>query len=146
VLHPDDVWISSRARSTRFSDEDLALAPVHSLHNARWWADALAGFDFSREDRNNADRFNRVLWQGLMGDKPYPTVRSGSNTVSTWRDWAGPYAGEAPPQGGASLFFRSCRRRHAKTLPLHLQGRLVRRDERPDGVGHIEELQPLFLV
>jgi len=52
------------------SDEELALAPVHSLHNARWWADALAGFDFSREDRNNADRFNRVLWQGLMATSP----------------------------------------------------------------------------
>jgi YVTN family beta-propeller protein len=68
------------------SDEELALAPVHSLHNAHWWADALAGFDFSREDRNNADRFNRVLWRGLMGDKPYPTVRSGSNAAAISRN------------------------------------------------------------
>src|ERR1700752_4130452 len=33
-----------------------------------------------------------------------------------------------------------------ETLPLHLQRGFVRRDERPDGIGHIEELQPLFLV
>lgn len=52
------------------------------LHDGQWWAKALAGFDFSREDRNNADRFNRVLWQGLMGDKPYPTVRSGTHMNS----------------------------------------------------------------
>ena len=33
--------------------------------------------DFSVEDRVDPQRFNRVLWQGLMGSKPYPVYRSG---------------------------------------------------------------------
>ena len=35
--------------------------------------------DFSQEDLNNPDQFNRILWEGLMGDKPYPTTRSGAD-------------------------------------------------------------------
>ena len=31
-----------------------------------------ARFDFSDADRVPPGRFNKVLWQGLMGGKPYP--------------------------------------------------------------------------
>ena len=52
-------------------------AAVPPLHDAAWWAAKTRGFDFSDADRVDADAFNRVLWQGTMGDKlPYPTVRS----------------------------------------------------------------------
>ena len=52
-------------------------AIVSPLHDAAWWAAKTKGFDFSDADRVDADAFNRVLWQGSMGDKlPYPTVRS----------------------------------------------------------------------
>jgi YVTN family beta-propeller protein len=66
--------------------EEAALTPVHSRHGAQWWADALAGFDFRREDLNNADRFNRALWQGLMGDKPYPAARQGADAPHVSRN------------------------------------------------------------
>jgi DNA-binding beta-propeller fold protein YncE len=46
-------------------------------HDAAWWEARTKGFDFSQEDRVPTDLFNRVIWQGLMGDKPYPTNRSG---------------------------------------------------------------------
>jgi hypothetical protein len=47
------------------------------LHDAAWWAAKTKGFDFSDADRIDADAFNRILWQGSMGDNvPYPTVRS----------------------------------------------------------------------
>jgi hypothetical protein len=47
------------------------------LHDAAWWAAKTKGFDFSDADRIDADAFNRILWQGSMGDDvPYPTVRS----------------------------------------------------------------------
>jgi YVTN family beta-propeller protein len=55
---------------------EASLRPVRSSHSADWWAKAFAGFRFDREDMNPAQQFNRVLWQGLMGEKPYPTVRS----------------------------------------------------------------------
>jgi DNA-binding beta-propeller fold protein YncE len=61
----------------------LAGSPAASsldapLHNADYWERQSQGFDFSAEDRIDSDRFNRVLWQGLMGDSvPYPAERSG---------------------------------------------------------------------
>jgi YVTN family beta-propeller protein len=46
-------------------------------HDAAWWAAHTQGFDFASEDKVNPDAFNRVLWEGLMGGRPYPAVRSG---------------------------------------------------------------------
>ena len=48
-------------------------------HNAAWWEEKTKGFDFSAEDRIDTEKFNRILWEGLMGDKPYPTTRSGAD-------------------------------------------------------------------
>jgi hypothetical protein len=50
----------------------------HPSHDAAWWAAKTKGFDFSREDLNDPAAFNRILWEGLMGAKPYPTTRSGA--------------------------------------------------------------------
>jgi len=50
---------------------------VKELHNAAWWAEKFQGYDFRDADRNDAETFNRVLWEGTMGDLPYPTKRSG---------------------------------------------------------------------
>jgi len=50
----------------------------HSTHDAAWWEAKTKGFDFSQEDRVDPDKFNRIIWEGLMGDKPYPTTRSGA--------------------------------------------------------------------
>ena len=33
--------------------------------------------DFSAEDRINFNQYNRILWKGLMGDKPYPESPTG---------------------------------------------------------------------
>ncbi len=46
-------------------------------HNADYWALATKGFDFSAEDRIDADKFNRVVWQGMKGT-PYPAERTGT--------------------------------------------------------------------
>jgi YVTN family beta-propeller protein len=45
---------------------------VKPRHSAKYWAKATAGFDFSEADRVPPGRFNRVLWKGLKGNKPYP--------------------------------------------------------------------------
>jgi hypothetical protein len=55
----------------------LKAAPVpRPLHDAAWWAEKTKGFTFAKEDLNNADAYNRVLWEGTMG-RPYPSTRSG---------------------------------------------------------------------
>src|SRR5262249_25609017 len=48
-------------------------------HDAAWWEARTKDFDFSQEDRVDPEKFNRVIWQGLMGDRPYPTERSGAD-------------------------------------------------------------------
>jgi hypothetical protein len=42
---------------------------LRPTHNAECWAKATEGMDFAR--------YNRILWKGLMGDKPYPAAPSG---------------------------------------------------------------------
>lgn len=46
-------------------------------HSARVLGQKTAGMDFSKEDRVDAQRFNRLLWQGFKGEAtPYPEFRS----------------------------------------------------------------------
>jgi hypothetical protein len=51
----------------------------HTTHDAAWWEAKTKGFDFSREDRVDSEKFNRIIWEGMMGDRPYPTTRSGAD-------------------------------------------------------------------
>ena len=49
-------------------------------HDADYWEQQTQGLDFSSEDRVDSERFNLILWKGMMGyDQPYPNERSGSN-------------------------------------------------------------------
>jgi YVTN family beta-propeller protein len=45
-------------------------------HNAKYWSIATSGYDWSAEDRINADAYNRVLWKGIKGELAYPAKRS----------------------------------------------------------------------
>ena len=49
--------------------------PRKPTHSASWWAAKTRGFDFRTEDRIDAQAFNRILWSGLMGNRPYPASR-----------------------------------------------------------------------
>jgi Phosphoesterase family len=51
----------------------------HPTHDAAWWAAKTKGMDFSEEDKVNPEVFNRILWEGLKGDTPYPSTRSGAD-------------------------------------------------------------------
>ncbi|MCC5604394.1 beta-propeller fold lactonase family protein [Nostoc sp. CHAB 5714] len=52
-------------------------AAIPSLRNKQWWAQATQDFNFEVEDKLDPEKFNRVLWAGIQGDKvPYPTERS----------------------------------------------------------------------
>jgi YVTN family beta-propeller protein len=48
---------------------------VKPQHDAAYWDKVTKGFDFSDADQVPPEQFNRVLWKGLMGDKPYPAGR-----------------------------------------------------------------------
>ena len=50
------------------------------LHDGAWWLKQTKGMDFTREDRLDADRYNHLLWKGVMGEGvPYPETRSRAN-------------------------------------------------------------------
>ena len=54
---------------------------IKPRHDAAYWDTVTAGFDFSEADQVPTARFNRLLWTGLMGDRPYP-VRPVAQPVS----------------------------------------------------------------
>ena len=69
-------------------------------HDAGYWAAKTKGFDFSQEDRLcDPEKFNRIIWEGLHGNKPYPTVRSGLDLRQNWKELLR-RAGIAPSREG----------------------------------------------
>jgi hypothetical protein len=61
-------------------------------HDAAWWEGAMAGQDFSAEDRLDIARFNAALWAGLKGegsaapDRPASDLRAGrAEMLAAWR-------------------------------------------------------------
>jgi DNA-binding beta-propeller fold protein YncE len=61
-------------------------------HDAAWWQAAMAGQDFSEEDRLNPAKFNAALWAGLKGegttapDRPASDLRLGRREMlASWR-------------------------------------------------------------
>ena len=60
---------------SRVAKNKTILRPTH---DAAYWADQTKEFDFTREDNlGDPAKFNRIIWRGLHGDRPYPTVRNG---------------------------------------------------------------------
>jgi hypothetical protein len=48
-------------------------------HNSKYWQKRLGDMDYDAEDKLDVVRFNRELWRGMMGNRPYPETRSGLN-------------------------------------------------------------------
>ena len=80
-------WTYAAEASTVLATTTLALATgtggdlkfaagpaVVPRHDAAYWDAVTAGFDFSEADHVPPAQFNRVLWTGLMGVKPYPVA------------------------------------------------------------------------
>ena len=70
-------WKFKAEPSSYLKDTGLPLADktgaLHPTHDAAYWEAATAQFDFSKEDNlGDPDAFNRIIWNGLKGDVPYP--------------------------------------------------------------------------
>ncbi len=77
-------WTFNAVPSDYLYSTTLPLPPMqaghhilYSTHDATYWAKVTEGMDFSVEDHLDAQRYNRIIWRGLMGDKPYPSTSSG---------------------------------------------------------------------
>jgi len=63
-----NVMLSVKDNGVRFAEGP----PVRSTHDAAYWDRVTAGFNFAEADQVPTALFNRVLWRGLKGDRPYP--------------------------------------------------------------------------
>jgi hypothetical protein len=80
-------WTYAAEASTVLATTTVTLTEGHTIvkfargsnikprHDADYWARVTVGFDFSEADQVPPAQFNRVLWTGLMGNKPYPALR-----------------------------------------------------------------------
>jgi YVTN family beta-propeller protein len=59
-------------------------------HDSAYWQRVSAEQNFEREDAVDSAEYNRILWEGLMGNRPYPEVRSQI-------DYSKALASHAPP-------------------------------------------------
>jgi YVTN family beta-propeller protein len=60
------------------ADEPVKFAEgpnIKPRHSAAYWDKVTAGFNFAEADQVPTAQFNKVLWQGLMGNKPHPAPR-----------------------------------------------------------------------
>jgi hypothetical protein len=46
---------------------------------AKYWSRVTKGMDFASEDRFDFAQYNRILWRGMMGNRPYPAKSNGKD-------------------------------------------------------------------
>jgi len=62
-------------------------------HDAAYWAQVTQGMDFTAEDRVDFATFNHVLWEGLMGNRPYPAGPTGLDLRQNRKELLARYSG-----------------------------------------------------
>jgi hypothetical protein len=72
------------------------LAELERTHNAAYWEKVMKGQNFSREDDLDVGRFNRALWEGLMGSAPFPALRPTAKVERDADDQLAPWCGILP--------------------------------------------------
>jgi len=50
--------------------DPLSALCTSPRHDAAYWQARTGDFDFSVEDRLDSARYNRILWRGLVGERP----------------------------------------------------------------------------
>jgi YVTN family beta-propeller protein len=70
VLQSTTLALSKGKDAVKFAEGPI----VKPKHSAAYWERVTRGFDFSDADRVPPAKYNRVLWKGLMGSKPYPKM------------------------------------------------------------------------
>jgi DNA-binding beta-propeller fold protein YncE len=91
-IRSSGAWNYTHSVSTVLSSTQLKLAQgnqpvrfaegpvVKPKHSAKYWERVTRGFNFADADEVPTAKYNRVLWKGLMGSKPYP--RMANNAVN----------------------------------------------------------------
>jgi hypothetical protein len=89
-------WTYEAEASTVLNSTQLAQGPnglgvkfaagpdIEPKHDAAYWAEVTAGFNFDEADQVPVAQFNKILWAGMKSDTPYPALRG--QTPSTKGD------------------------------------------------------------
>jgi hypothetical protein len=89
-------WTYEAEASTVLNSTQLAQGPnglgvkfaagpdIEPKHDAAYWAQVTAGFNFDEADQVPVAQFNKILWAGMKSDTPYPALRG--QTPSTKGD------------------------------------------------------------
>ena len=80
VLRTTELPLPARTAENSLSMKP-ALASSKPRGDAKYWAQAMEGQNFAREDDLDEPRYNRALWKGLKGTS-YPAVRHGRDMRS----------------------------------------------------------------
>jgi YVTN family beta-propeller protein len=75
ILLSTQLKLAQGKQAVRFAEGPI----VKPKHSAAYWAKVTRGFDFSDADQVPPAKYNRVLWKGLMGNKPYPKIALDQN-------------------------------------------------------------------
>jgi hypothetical protein len=78
-------WSFSAVPAPTLYNTQLPLPPKatglvvpKTTHDAAYWASVTKGMDFSVEDNFDFASYNHILWDGLMGNQPYPAAPVGA--------------------------------------------------------------------
>jgi YVTN family beta-propeller protein len=76
LLRTSQLPLPARTAENSLPQTPQVLAYGHEKHNATYWQKRMGDMDFDVEDKLDTARFNRELWKGMMGAKPFPKVRA----------------------------------------------------------------------
>jgi len=79
--------------------KSASLVIPQSTHNAKYWARVTRGMDFSDADRVDPAVYNRILWKGMMGDRPYPAGPTGLDLRQNRKDLLASYRQSLKQEG-----------------------------------------------
>jgi DNA-binding beta-propeller fold protein YncE len=79
LLRTSELPLPPATAANALPDTPRALAFARDRHPAAYWQKRLGHMDYDEEDKLDTPRFNRELWRGLMGNRPYPVIRSGQD-------------------------------------------------------------------
>lgn len=71
--------IATTTSAVQHAALEQRVGPGYLVRPASYWAQHMKGFTFTDADENNEGAFNRVVWNGMMPGRPYPTTRSGAD-------------------------------------------------------------------
>jgi len=70
-------------------------------HDVKYWARVTKGMNFRDADRVDGAAYNRILWKGIMGNKPYPATPTGLDLRQNREELLARYRRSLKQKGGA---------------------------------------------